>query len=99
MCRQRYLDPLLKAADGGLLGSIEFGVVVYQTRSLFRCVSPQLRHSRCVSVMSGVCSAMEISQCSSKVSTMRYNFPRNSRCDACQLIGQLRWKQYILGCV
>ena len=32
------MDPLLKAAEGGLLGSIEFGVILYQTRSCFRSV-------------------------------------------------------------
>jgi hypothetical protein len=31
------VDPLLKAADGGLLGAVELSVVMYQTRSLFRC--------------------------------------------------------------
>ncbi len=40
------MDPLLKAADGGLLGSIEFGVIIYQTRSPFRCVSQQVNHNR-----------------------------------------------------
>ena len=38
-CRQRYVDPLLSAAEGGLLGSVEFAVIVYQTRSPFRYVA------------------------------------------------------------
>ena len=40
--RQHYVDPLLKAADGGLLGAVELSLVMYQTRSLFRC-GPTLR--------------------------------------------------------
>ena len=62
--RQRYMDPLLKAADGGLLGGIEFGVIVYQTRSPFRCVWPSLEPIRSESATSLVCRAKQGCKCS-----------------------------------
>ena len=31
------MDPLLKAAESGLLGAVEMGLILYQSRSSFRC--------------------------------------------------------------